>query len=161
MVKDKRHLIGYRWPGFSAGLVLTGMAFIMLFVSCSQNGGQMADKKGERETPSKQNSAVADQSWHRVIVHLNVPDMEQMKKRAAMLKDPEAASALDEKIAKQIAMVADKVLAKVKPAGATLIRRYDTLPLLALKASPQAVTLMHSMPEVRTVEKDHLNQPMR
>lgn len=160
MFEKIRRLTSYERPALSMGLVLMGIAVMVWAASCSQNGGPMADKKGEREAHKVKNGPETGHSWRRIIVRLNVPGIQKMKNEAAMLKDPAAASAMDQNIAAQIAVVADKVLAKLKAAEATLIRRYDTLPLLALKASPKAVMLLEAMPEVQAIEADHLLPPM-
>ena len=132
-----------------------------IVMACAPNNAPMADNpvKGNGSLPSKQSEDAVQ--WVQIMVHLNVPKVDPYRKAAARTKDPEAAKRLDQCMAQEISAVADRVLQKIKPAGATLIHRYRTLPLLALRATPEAVSLLRSMPEVMDIKIDRPAPPSR
>jgi hypothetical protein len=140
-------------------LVLNGT---MVMAGCFRLGDQSAGKQGAQaiNPTTTMNNNHSDQLM-RIIVRLNVTDIQGMSKRAAVLKDPTAAKAADKKIETSIATVADRVLKQIEHTGAKVIRRYCTLPLLTLQATPQTVILLKTLPEVLAIESDTPDAPMK
>jgi len=140
-------------------LVLNGT---MILAGCSPMGDQSDGKQGAQvgNSTTTMNDNHSDQLM-RIIVRLDVTDIQGMSKRAAGLKDPTAAKAADKKIETSIATVADRVLKQIEHTGAKVTRRYRTLPLLALRATPQTVTILKTLPEVLAIESDTPDAPMK
>lgn len=141
-------------------IILMGLALLIL-VACSPNGTHTTDKNGQSDNILRPDDPNSPNLWKRIIVRLDVTNLKQMQAQAAKQKDPKTAKAMDQKIAQRIATVANMVLNRVEPAGAKLVRRYNTLPLLALQASPKAIEILESMPEVLAIEDDRLKPPAR
>ncbi len=53
----------------------------------------------------------------------------------------------------------DSVLRALAPAPHRLLRRYETLPLLAVEVSPEALRLLAASPDVAGIEEDRLAAP--
>jgi hypothetical protein len=161
MAKRTNLIFPLGWMNAAQGFICFGAALLMMATACSRNNTPMADKNGVHDAILRPNDADTSTQWVRILVRLKVAGLDPLQEVAAKLKDPAEAKAADQQMAQMIAAVADRVLKMAEPAGAKLIRRFDTLPLLALQATPQAVTLLKSMPEVLAVEADRLNPPAR
>lgn len=81
----------------------------------------------------------------RVIVHLIVPGIEELSAKAAKLKDQKEITKSDREIKERITAKADMVISLMTGTDFKIIHRYETLPLLAIEASPAAIKkLAHS-----------------
>lgn len=145
-------------PSALGRFIFIGMALCMI-VTCSQNSAQTADKDMQNSNTLNPDNQEPSKQWTRILVQLNVPDLGRLQAQAARQKDPMTARALDQQIALRIATVADQVLEAVIPTEAKLIRRYNTLPILSLQASPRAASILTSLPEVRAIEMDQRLAP--
>lgn len=161
MTERKQILRALKTTSISSAIVLICAALLIFTAACSRNGAPMIDKNGKEGNTSRQIDSQASSQWKKIIVRLNVSGLDQLKAKAAKLKDPAAAKAMDAKIAQRITAVADQVLKQLKPANVRFIRRYDTLPLLALEVTPQAEAMLKKMPEVLGIEADSLQPPSR
>ena len=166
--KWKEQKMGYGYIVSPAALIggllclLLALNGTMVLAGCSTMDNQPVGKQGAQAdnstTPVNDNHS--DQLM-RVIVRLDVADIQGMSKRAAGLKDPTAAKAADKEIQTRIATVADRVLKQIEHTGAKVTRRYRTLPLLALQATPQTVTILKTLPEVLAIESDTPDAPTK
>ena len=98
-----------------------------------------------------------------IIVRLKVPGIDEQTERAARLKDPQAVREALTRIERRIFAVADKVLQRIAHTPHRLVRRYSTLPLLALAVSPAAKSILETLPEVERISLDQprgLAQPL-
>lgn len=161
MTEKKQNLRYLEIINTSGALILISVALLILMAACSRNGASMSDKNGKGSNTSRQINSQASDQWKRIIVRLKVSDIDQLKAKAAKLKDPAASKAMDEKIARRIAKVADRVIEQLKPSSFKLIRRYETLPLLAMAVTPQAEAMLKKMPVVLGIEADSLHSPSR
>ncbi len=90
----------------------------------------------------------------KVIIRLKAPEIEELTKSAAGLKDPDAAAQADREIAAKIAAVADAVLTQIKETRYRINHRYDLLPLLALDVSAEALRILALSPDVLSITED-------
>ena len=90
----------------------------------------------------------------KVIVRLKVPEIDALTRSAAQLKDPVATAQADQEIATRITAVADSVLNLIKNTRHSINHRYDSLPLLALEASVEALRILRSSPDVLNITED-------
>lgn len=90
----------------------------------------------------------------KVIIRLRAPEIEELTKSSAQLKDPDAAAQADREIAAKIAAVADAVLTQIKDTRYRINHRYDSLPLLALDVSVEALRILALSPDVLSITED-------
>jgi len=90
----------------------------------------------------------------KVIVRLNVPGIEELTHSAAQLKDPAAIAKMDKEMANRITAVADSVLNQLKDTHYKINHRYDSLPLLSLDISAEALKILSSSPDVIDITED-------
>ena len=139
--------------------ILTVAAILPIILACASNTAPTPGGHAKEVRPLPGNHFEKPIQWGQIIVHLDVPGLDQYRKEAAKTKDPEAAIALDRRMAQEIAIVADRVLKKLQPTGTTLIHRYQTLPLMVLRATPEAEAMLKTMPEVLDIKTDHTVPP--
>ena len=160
MRNQSRFSFLFKWLNSDGFCILMGLTLLVIMMgACSQNGAGATDKNRNKDNNFRPSSPTNDHPWIRIIVHLNVAGLDQMQQEAATSKNHSTAKVLDQKIAQQIAIVADQVLKQVEPTGATLVRRYETLPMMALRVPPEALPILKSMTEVRSIEIDQRIRP--
>lgn len=139
--------------------IMVGIMLLPLMAACSQNNTQAGDKYRAGDNILRQKDSNNPNPWQRVIVRFEVQNLASIQEQAAKEKDPAKTKILDEEIRRRIREVADRIFTRIQPEGAKLVRRYDTLPLLGLKVSPEAKALLESMPDVLAIEVDQLKRP--
>ncbi len=161
MSTKAQNYLFFQWLSPKYRTIPIGLAALLFVIlaACSPNGAPMTDKKRNSDSILQTHNPDNPDQWTRIIVRLNVEGLDQLQAQAAKLKDPAAAKAMDQTIAQRISAVADRVLKRVKPTGARLIRRYDTLPLLALQVPHPAMAILKSMSEVQAIEVDTPSRP--
>lgn len=90
----------------------------------------------------------------KVVVRLKVPEIDALTRSAAQLKDPVAIARANQEIAARIAAVADSVLNLIENTHYRINHRYDSLPLLALDVSEEALRILRSSPDVLNITED-------
>lgn len=103
----------------------------------------------------------------RVIVQLAVPDIKTLTAVSAQFKAGQSnvvainrAASADAALAKRIATTAENLLSLTGSAGVQVMRRYNTLPMLALDLSPEALLELAQDPRVLEISEDHLAHPL-
>lgn len=100
----------------------------------------------------------------RVIVTFKVPDLERLTKNSTRFKTGTSLSNFmkqkaydaDIKLEKAIFKITDTILYKLNSTDYRIVRRFSTLPFLALSASPEALLELNRMPEVVSINEDKL-----
>lgn len=155
---DGRNSTG--WLNSLARLLAVAVV-LSISMACTPNTLPMAGSPAKEDRSLSPKQPETPVQSVQIVVHLDVPGVDQYREEAARTKDPEAVKRLDRRMAQEIAIVADRVLRQIEPTGAALIHRYRTLPLVTLRATPAAVAKLKSMPEVLEIEVDHAVPPSR
>ncbi|MCK5003524.1 MAG: S8 family serine peptidase [Candidatus Aminicenantes bacterium] len=99
----------------------------------------------------------------RVILNLDIPDIIKLTKASTSIRtgdtSPMARQAgfnADLELEKGISSVSDKILYKLNNSDYRIVRRYSTIPFMALSVSPEALLQIRSMNEVKSVSEDKL-----
>ncbi len=99
----------------------------------------------------------------RVILSLDVPDIEKLTAESNKIKTGDLSPAAkqdgfdaDLKLEKGISSVSDKVLYRLNNVEYRLIRRFETLPLLAISVSPEALIRLKNITSVKAIYEDKL-----
>ena len=99
----------------------------------------------------------------RVIVNLDVPDIEKLTGESVMFRTGDTSHAArqggynaDLKLDRAITEAGDKLLHRLNRTEYRIVRRYSTLPYLALSVSPEALLEIGSMDRVIAVTEDKL-----
>ncbi|MCK5222695.1 MAG: hypothetical protein KAR14_14005, partial [Candidatus Aminicenantes bacterium] len=99
----------------------------------------------------------------RVILNLDIPDIDKLTAESSRIKTGDTSSMArqagfdaDLKLEKGISAVSDKILHKLNNYTYRIVRRYSTLPFLALSVSPEAFLQIRSIGEVNSVWEDKL-----
>ena len=138
----------------------------MLFsapLAAAQNGGYVSKIPQMMQLAHK----AADQGTVRVIVELEVPNIEVAAARSAQIKAGLAgpvkqwrAAAADAALKSHIAGTAEELLIALAPTGARALRRYDVFPLVAIDVSADALEELSRSSLVRHVAEDRLSKPL-
>jgi subtilisin family serine protease len=109
----------------------------------------------------------ADQGVIRVIVQLDVPEIESFATASAQFGAGRAdaltmvqAAVADGALAARITATTDNLFSRMGLSGVQVLHRYSTLPLVALNVSPQALTTLAQDPQVLQITEDRLMRPM-
>lgn len=127
-------------------LIILSFAFFLSSYGC--HAGEMETSKqvrGTNEGYAELIDLAEEKGSIRVILHLIVPEIQELSAKAARLKDPQEITEADRKIKEIITAKADMVIDLITGTDFRIIHRYETLPLLAITASPEAIKkLAHS-----------------
>jgi len=108
----------------------------------------------------------------RVMITFSVPDLIKLTKDSMQYKTgttpsnflKQKAYNADLKLEDAIFKVADKILFNMNNTDYKVIRRYSTLPFLAISASPESLYILKDLPEVKSITEDiliHLPKPVK
>ncbi|MCK5220079.1 MAG: S8 family serine peptidase, partial [Candidatus Aminicenantes bacterium] len=99
----------------------------------------------------------------RVILNLDIPDIDKLTEVSTSIRTGDtspmarqAGFSADLELEKGITAVSDKVLYKLNNTNYRIVRRYSTIPFMALSVSPEAMLQIRSMNEVISISEDKL-----
>lgn len=99
----------------------------------------------------------------RVILKLDIPDIDKLTAESSRFKTGDTGSMArqsgfdaDLKLEKGISAVSDKLLYRLNNLNYRIVRRYSTIPFIALSVSPEALLRISSMNDVISVSEDKL-----
>ncbi len=99
----------------------------------------------------------------RVILNLDVPDIDTLTKVSTSIRTGDTSQMArqsgfiaDLELEKGISAVSDKILYKLNNSDYRIIRRYSTIPFMALSVSPEALLKIISLNEVLSISEDIL-----
>ncbi len=99
----------------------------------------------------------------RVILNLDIPDIDKLTEVSTSIRTGDtspmarqAGFSADLELEKGITAVSEKVLYKLNNTNYRIVRRYSTIPFMALSVSPEAMLQIRSMNEVISISEDKL-----
>ncbi len=99
----------------------------------------------------------------RVILNLEVPEINKLTEESVKFKTGDMSPMAkqggfdaDLKLERGISSVSDKILHKLNNYNYRIVRRYSTIPFMALSVSPEALMRIRSMNEVNSIWEDKL-----
>lgn len=127
---------------------------LAIFCCATVKGEDHVQNVNNSEEFTKLVSVAKKRGVVKVVVRLKVPEIDELNRSVAQLKDPTAISQAEKEIAARIAAVADSVLNQIKNTHHRINHRYDSLPLLALDVSLEALLILKSSPDVLNITED-------
>jgi len=132
------------------------LVLFMMSMCILLKGESQAKKINNLEDTSILMKTAKQKGYAKLIVQLIVPEIKELQRSLAQAENPATRTQIRQEIAQRITEVTDSVINQIKNTHYRVNRRYNSLPLLALYVSPEALVILRSSPDVLKISADKL-----